>query len=137
MNSILTLDKFMTLLFSKYLIDYNEITDEITVDTRTKEEYSKTQVLNYNIPIITKEEHEFLHRYLLIAEIVILYGLFRNIKNIKKELIKISKNKKNKLVIGCSKGRLRSPTMWAYAKLLGIDAKVLKGGIVSIDKQNR
>lgn len=127
----------MTLLFSKYLIDYNEITDEITVDTRTKEEYSKTQVLNYNIPIITKEEHEFLHRYLLIAEIVILYGLFRNIKNIKKELIKISKNKKNKLVIGCSKGRLRSPTMWAYAKLLGIDAKVLKGGIVSIDKQNR
>ncbi|MGL6108085.1 MAG: rhodanese-like domain-containing protein [Romboutsia sp.] len=128
------MDRFMALLFSKYLIKYEDIKDEITVDTRTKEEYSKEQILMYNIPIITKKEHEFLHKYLLFAEIIIIYGLVTNIESIKRQLIEVSNNKKEKLVIGCSKGRLRSPTMWAYAKLLGIDAKVLKYGIISIDR---
>ena len=123
----------MTLLFSKYLIKYEDISDEIIIDTRTKEEYIKNKILKYNIPIITKKEHDFLHKYLLIAELVIIYGMIKNIKNIKQQLIEISNNKQDKIVVACSKGRLRSPTMWIYAKILGIDAKVLKGGIVTID----
>lgn len=129
-----TLDKFMMLLFSSYLIKYEDITSEVTIDVRTNEEYLKRQILKYNVPIICKPEYEFLHRHLFWAEVIILYGMLKNIKLIKPRLIELSNNKKDALVIGCSKGRLRSPTMWIYAKLIGINAKVLKGGIVNINK---
>ena len=122
----------MKIFFKKYLIKYNDITDEITIDARTIEQYKSEKKLQYNIPIINKVQYDFLHKHLIIAELVIIYGLLKNIKNIKADLIKISNNKKSKIVIACSKGRLRSPTLWAYAKLIGIDAKVLDGGVVSI-----
>lgn len=122
----------MKIFFKKYLIKYNDITDEITIDARTVEQYKSEKKLQYNIPIINKVQYDFLHKHLIIAELVIIYGLLKNIKNIKADLIKISNNKKSKIVIACSKGRLRSPTLWAYAKLIGIDAKVLDGGVVSI-----
>ncbi|MGL5328140.1 MAG: hypothetical protein ACRDD7_02645 [Peptostreptococcaceae bacterium] len=129
---MLTLDKFMKIFFKKYLIKYEDITNEITIDVRTKEQYSDNKILMYNIPIMNKKEHDFLHKHLFWAEVIIIYALLRNIKNIKEELLKKSEDKKCKVVFGCSKGRLRSPTMCAYAKLLGIDAKVLEGGVVSI-----
>ena len=122
----------MRIFFKKYLIKYHDITDEITIDARTVEQYKSEKKLQYNIPIINKVQYDFLHKHLIIAELVIIYGLLKNIKNIKADLIKISNNKKSKIVIACSKGRLRSPTLWAYAKLIGIDAKVLDGGVVSI-----
>lgn len=122
----------MKIFFKKYLIKYHDITDEITIDARTIEQYKSEKKLQYNIPIINKVQYDFLHKHLIIAELVIIYGLLKNIKNIKADLIKISNNKKSKIVIACSKGRLRSPTLWAYAKLIGIDAKVLDGGVVSI-----
>lgn len=122
----------MKIFFKKYLIKYNDITDEITIDARTIEQYKSEKKLQYNIPIINKVQYDFLHKHLIIAELVIIYGLLKNIKNIKADLIKISNNKNSKIVIACSKGRLRSPTLWAYAKLIGIDAKVLDGGVVSI-----
>lgn len=122
----------MKIFFKKYLIKYNDITDEITIDARTVEQYKSEKKLQYNIPIINKVQYDFLHKHLIIAELVIIYGLLKNIKNIKADLIKISNNKNSKIVIACSKGRLRSPTLWAYAKLIGIDAKVLDGGVVSI-----
>ena len=122
----------MRIFFKKYLIKYNDITDEITIDARTVEQYKSEKKLQYNIPIINKVQYDFLHKHLIIAELVIIYGLLKNIKNIKADLIKISNNKNSKIVIACSKGRLRSPTLWAYAKLIGIDAKVLDGGVVSI-----
>lgn len=125
----------MRIFFKKYLIRYHDITDEITVDARTRDQYNSDKKLQYNIPIINKIQYDFLHRHLIIAELVIIYGLLKNLKNIKTDLIKISNNKKSKIVIGCSKGRLRSPTLWAYAKLLGIDAKVLEGGVVNIDSK--
>ena len=128
-----TLDKFMELFFKTYLIKYEDITNETTVDVRTKEQYIENKILKNNIPIINKQEHDFLHRHLFWAEVIILYVMIKNIKTIKKQLIEVSDNKKNKLVIGCSKGRLRSPTMWAYAKLLGIDAKVLEGGVANVN----
>ncbi|MGL4912282.1 MAG: hypothetical protein ACRC3Y_07595 [Romboutsia sp.] len=122
----------MTIFFKEYLIKYEEITDETTVDVRTQEQYLENKILKNNIPIINKKEHDFLHRHLFWAEVIILYVMIKNIKTIKNQLLEVSDNKKNKLVIGCSKGRLRSPTMWAYAKLLGIDAKVLKDGVLNI-----
>ncbi|WP_373600917.1 rhodanese-like domain-containing protein [Paraclostridium bifermentans] len=122
----------MNLLFKKYLIDFKDISNEVTIDVRTKEEYLKNGRLDYNIEIITKREHEFLHKHLFWAEVVILYGMIKNLKYIKSQLINLSVNKERPVVIGCSKGRLRSPTMWIYAKMLGIDAKVLRGGIISI-----
>ena len=122
----------MRIFFKKYLIKYHDITDEITIDARTVEQYKSEKKLQYNIPIINKVQYDFLHKHLIIAELVIIYGLLKNIKNIKADLIKISNNKNSKIVIACSKGRLRSPTLWAYAKLIGIDAKVLDGGVVSI-----
>ena len=122
----------MRIFFKKYLIKYHDITDEITIDARTVDQYRSEKKLQYNVPIINKVQYDFLHKHLIIAELVIIYGLLKNIKNIKADLIKISNNKKSKIVIACSKGRLRSPTLWAYAKLIGIDAKVLDGGVVSI-----
>lgn len=124
----------MKIFFGKYLIKYEDITNEITIDVRTKEQYLENKILQYNIPIMNKKEHDFLKKYLLIAEIIIIISMLRNIKQIKSELLEKSYSKKNKIVIGCSKGRLRSPTMWAYAKLLGIDAKVLQGGVANIYK---
>lgn len=137
MIKILTLDKFMRIFFKKYLIKYFEITDEITIDSRTEEQYNCDKKLQHNIPIINNAQYDFLHKHLLIAELVIIYGLFVNIKEIKRSLIEISNNKKSKIVIACSKGRLRSPTLWAYAKLLGIDAKVLEGGVATIPLTQR
>lgn len=122
----------MRLFFRKYLIKYEDITDEITIDVRTKEQYLENKMLKYNIPIMNKKEHDFLKKYLLLAEVIIIFAMIRNIKEIKSDLVEKSNNKKNRVVIGCSKGRLRSPTMWAYAKYIGIDAKVLDGGVVSI-----
>ncbi|CEH34472.1 hypothetical protein [Romboutsia lituseburensis] len=124
----------MKLLLKKYLIKYEDIKDEITVDVRTKEQYSENNVFKYNIPIMTKEEHDFLHRHLFWAEVIVIYGMIKNIKEITKDLIRVSHNKTKALIIGCSKGRLRSPTMWAYAKLIGINAKVLENGILGIKK---
>lgn len=123
----------MNIFFKKYLIKYEDITNEVTIDVRTNEQFSKNEILKNNIPIMNKKEHDFLHRHLFWAEIIIIFSMLRNIKEIKFKLLEKSKNKKNKLVIGCSKGRLRSPTMLIYARLLGIDAKVLKGGIESIN----
>lgn len=122
----------MRIFFKKYLIKYNDITDEVTIDARTEDQYNSYKILQYNIPIINKVQYDFLHKHLIIAELVIIYGLLKNKKRIKLNLLKISNNKKYKIIIACSEGRLRSPTLWAYAKLLGIDAKVLDGGITSI-----
>lgn len=122
----------MRIFFKKYLIKYKDITDEITIDVRTEDQYNSDKKLQYNVPIINRIQYDFIHKYLIIAEIVIIYGLLKNIKKIKLDLLNISNNRKSKIIIACSKGRLRSPTLWAYAKYLGIDAKVLDGGVASI-----
>ncbi|MCC3867762.1 rhodanese-like domain-containing protein [Terrisporobacter mayombei] len=123
----------MRIFLKEYLIKYKEITDEITIDTRTEDQYNSDKKLQYNIPIINRIQYDFIHKYLIIAEIVIIYGLLKNLKKIKSDLLRISNNKKSKIVIACSKGRLRSPTLWVYAKYLGINAKVLDGGVASIE----
>lgn len=130
MSNILNLDKVLSIFYGKNIFtDLNNYEYKKTVDVRSLEEYKSFPLLQYNIPVINKKEHQFLHRHLYLAGIIVFYGLFKNRHSIKKELLKISNNKKDKILIGCSKGRLRSPAIWLYAKFLGIDAKILRNGV--------
>lgn len=75
-----TLDFYMVHLCPKYLIDYKDLTTEVTVDVRTINEYETMNILDYNLPVINEKEYDFLQRYKPIAGIVVLYGLLRNLK---------------------------------------------------------
>lgn len=130
MKNILNLDSILLLIFGKQIFtNLNNNEDRITLDVRSVEEYELMPLLKYNTPVINKNQHSFLHKHLYLAGLIVFYGLFINKKSIKNDLLKISNNKKYKILIGCSKGRLRSPAVWLYAKYLGIDAKILKDGI--------
>lgn len=133
MSNTLNLDKIVSIFYGKNIFtDLNNPEYKKTIDVRSHEEYRLSPILQYNIPIINKKEHEFLHRHLYLAGIIVFYGLFKNRHFLKKELLKISNNKNDKILIGCSQGRLRSPSVWLYARFLGIDAKILKNGVKNI-----
>ena len=130
MSNILNLDKILCIFFGENMFtnlnnnEYNK-----TVDVRSAEEFNAIKLLQYNIPVITIEQHQLLHRHLYLAGIIVFYGLFKNKKYIRNKLLEISNNRQYKILIGCSKGRLRSPAVWLYARFLGIDAKILKYGV--------
>ncbi|KPI49997.1 hypothetical protein KW95_11160 [Clostridioides difficile] len=127
-----TLDVYMKKLCPQYLIKHSEIVDEVTVDVRTPTEYGSITKLQHNISVIDEKEYDFLHRNKPIAGIIVLYGLIKNRKNIKNKLLSISDNNSKKIIIACSKGRIRSPVVWMYSRYLKIDSKVLLDGINSI-----
>lgn len=130
MSNLLNLDKFLSIFYGKDIFtDLNNTDYNKTIDVRSFEEYKSFPLLQYNIPVINKKEHQLLHKHLYFAGIIVLYGLLKNKKFIKQELLKISNNKKSKLLIGCSRGRLRSPAVWIYARFIGIDAKILRNGV--------
>lgn len=110
-------------------IKYEDITNEVLIDCRTKEEFKKMPLFQKNIPIIDKKTHDMIKKFYPCAFFVIIYGLFKNKNYIKEKLIKYSDNKTKNIIIGCSRGRLRSPIMYFYAKKLGLNAKVLYKGI--------
>lgn len=110
-------------------IDLKDLKDEVLIDVRSCEEYISMPLCKYNIPVINQKDHKFLKKHLYIALFIIFYGLIKNRKMIKKELLDKSDNRKNEIVLGCSQGRLRSPIVCIYARLIGIKSKVLKGGI--------
>lgn len=110
-------------------IAFKDITTEKTVDVRTECEFKKMPLFKYNIPIINEKEHALVKKIYPIAFIIIYRGLRLRRKQIKEDLLKISENGKCKLVIGCSRGRLRSPVMYFYARSLGIECKVLSRGL--------
>ena len=110
-------------------IEYKNITTERTVDVRTEKEFKEMSLFKYNVPIINEEEHKLVKKIYPMAFFIIYKGLCKRKKQIRKALLDISENGKYKLVIGCSRGRLRSPVMYFYAKSLGIDCKVLSRGI--------
>ena len=118
-------------------IDFIDIKqDDITIDVRTKEEFLKMPLFDNNVAIINKKEHDMLKKKMYLAMPIIIKGFIKNKETIKKELLMLSSNKKKRLIIGCSRGRLRSPIVYLYAKLLGIDAKVLKRGIKRFYKKD-
>ncbi|MFL8675953.1 hypothetical protein [Clostridioides sp. GD02404] len=127
-----TLDVYMKKLCPQYLIKHSEIVDEVTVDVRTPTEYGSITKLQHNISVIDEKEYDFLHRNKPIAGIIVLYGLIKNRKNIKNKLLSISDNNSKKIIIACSKGRIRSPVVWMYSRYLKMDSKVLLDGINSL-----
>lgn len=112
-------------------IEYKDIKKtDICIDVRTKEEFNNMKLFKYNIPIINKVEHDLLKQRIYLAIPIIAKGLFKNKKLIKRDLkYYYETNNRNRFVIACSQGRLRSPFVYFYAKLLGYDAKILKYGI--------
>ncbi|MGL4450214.1 MAG: hypothetical protein ACRCTZ_03350 [Sarcina sp.] len=110
-------------------IKLEDIENERTVDVRTKEEFEKTPLLQYNIPIINKQEHQKIKKMYPLAFIIIYLGFRKRKAQVKKDLLKISEDGKYPLVIGCSRGRLRSPYVYFYAKSIGIKCKILSRGI--------
>lgn len=101
----------------------------ITIDVRTKKEFKEMPLFQYNIEIINEDEHKKIKKCYPIAFFIIFKALFHKRKAIREELIKLSENKKKKLIFGCSRGRLRSPSMYFYARTLNIECFVLKKGI--------
>lgn len=110
-------------------IKLEEITDERTIDVRTKEEFEKMPLLEYNVPIINAKEHQKIKKMYPLAFIIIYLCLRKRKGEVREALLEISENAKYPLVIGCSRGRLRSPYVYFYAKSMGIECKILSRGI--------
>ena len=112
-------------------IRYEEIDrfNDVTIDVRTNKEYNDMKFFEYNVPIINEDDYKILKKHTYLAFPIIIKGLIKNKKQIREELEDLSRYRNYRLIIGCSQGRLRSPIMYLYAKYIGLDAKVLKGGI--------
>lgn len=111
-------------------IKINELNkDDITVDVRTASEFNDFTIFKHNIPIINEAQHKRIKKFYPTAIPIILYGLIKNREIIKRDLLKVSNYGKCKIIVGCSRGRLRSPIMYLYARMLGIKCKVLYRGI--------
>lgn len=111
-------------------IKYEDIKpNDVTIDVRTKEEYESMKLLEHNLPVISREEHQLLKKRIYLTIPIVLKGFFKNKSILKNRLHELSHYRRYRLIIGCSQGRVRSPIVYFYAKYLGIDAKVLKGGI--------
>ncbi|MGG7079485.1 hypothetical protein [Clostridium sardiniense] len=111
-------------------IRFENITDEITIDVRTVSEFNNMRLFQYNIPIINEADHIKIKSFYPLAIPIILVSLYRNKNYIKKRLMTLSNNGAYPIVIGCSRGRLRSPIVFLYAKFIGVKkCKILFGGI--------
>lgn len=111
-------------------INYEEIQKEdVTIDVRTTEEFNEMPLFDYSIPIINKKDHDLLKKKIYLAVPIILKSFIKNRKHIKDQLQFFSYHGEKRIIIGCSRGRLRSPIVYFYAKILGIDAKILSKGI--------
>lgn len=111
-------------------IEYKDIkSNDVAIDVRTPEEFNKMPLFEYNVPIINKEQHDYLKSHIYLAIPIVIKGFFENRIAIKERLLSLSENKSKRLIISCSQGRVRSPIIYFYAKSLGLKAKILKGGI--------
>lgn len=110
-------------------IRFEDIKDEVRIDVRTKSEFKQMNLFENNIPVINEKEHRIIKKIYPIAFIVIGYGLYKRKSYIKRKLLELSNNGELKIVIACSRGRLRSPVVYMYAKYLRIDCKVVSRGL--------
>lgn len=118
-------------------IKINELNEnDITIDVRTVSEFNNFTIFKYNIPIINEAQHKRIKKFYPTAIPIILYALIKNKETIKKDLLKVSNHGKRKIIVGCSRGRLRSPIMCLYARMLGIKCKVLYRGIKRFKNNN-
>lgn len=117
-------------------IRYEDIKDEKMIDVRTTLEHELTPFTKYSIPIIEIQEYLRIKKFYPIAFYIILKGILKRRKFIKTRLIMISRNRKKTLVLACSRGRLRSPMLYFYARLLGIKCEILYKGIKPLLKSS-
>lgn len=118
-------------------IRYLDIKNETTIDVRTKSEFENMNLFQYNLPVISESEHRMIKSFYPCAIFVISKSIFLKRTHFKNELIKLSKNGTRPIVIGCSRGRLRSPLMYLFCKSIGIkNTKILWAGIKPIFKNN-
>lgn len=110
-------------------IRYENIRNEKVIDVRTKTEFKSMNLFPYNIPIINEKQHKIIKRFYPSALFIITWCIFKKRKYIKKTLLAISNNGKDSIIIACSRGRLRSPLTYVYAKCLGLNCKILTKGI--------
>lgn len=118
-------------------IKFEHIKDEVTIDCRTEKEFYEMPLFQYNIPIITERYHLMIKRFYPCALFIIIYWLYRDKDRLKNELMKCSEYGNKKIIIGCSRGRLRSPILCLYARYLGIDAVILSKGLKQFLKYKR
>lgn len=113
-------------------IRYKDISsNDRLIDVRTRTEYRETRLFPINMPIVNEQQYEKIKKFYPIAFFIILKNLLLNRKKIKKRLLKESDCGIFSLVFISSRGILRSPLVCIYAKILGLDAKILLGGIKS------
>lgn len=114
-------------------IKYGDIGKAIIIDVRTQEEFNKGSIGNLNIPIINEIEYSMIKKCYPIAFCIIIFGLIKNRKTIRDTLGKLDARDR-RIVIACSRGRLRSPIFNLYCLALGYKSKVLWGGMKPILK---
>lgn len=110
-------------------IRFKNINGRKVIDVRTKLEFQKMKMTEYNIPVINELQHKRIKQFYPMAFFIIILSIIRNKEEIKKQLIEISNNKKEEVIIACSRGRLRSPITYIYARIIGLKCKVLWGGL--------
>lgn len=110
-------------------ISYKNINNRTLIDVRTKTEFIKMNMCDYNIPIINEKQHRKIKEFYPTAFFIICYGIYKNRMEIKRKLLLYSNNREDEVILACSRGRLRSPITYLYARLLGIKCKVLWGGL--------
>lgn len=113
-------------MFIKY---ENISSDDRIIDVRTRTEYKETRLFPINMPIINEQQYEKIKKFYPSAFFLIVKSMITNRKKIKNRLLKESNYGTFSLIFVCSRGRLRSPLVCIYAKILGLNAKVLLGGV--------
>lgn len=116
-------------------IKYENIKSEKVIDVRTESEFKSMNLFPYNIPIINETQHNKIKLFYPTALFIIAWSIFRQRELIKESLLNISNDGEHPIIVACSRGRLRSPLTYLYAKYLGLDCKVLTKGIKHHFKQ--
>ena len=110
-------------------IKFEDINNRKLIDVRTKSEFLEMNMTKYNIPVINEEQHLRIKRFYPLAIFIIVKSIIKNREGIKELLIEVSNNKSEEVIIACSRGRLRSPITYIYARLIGIKCRILCGGL--------
>lgn len=110
-------------------VKFKDINGERLIDVRTRKEFVETNLFPINIPIINGEQYAKIKRFYPCALFVIGVNLIKDRKRIKLRLLEESNFGMYPIILACSRGRLRSPLMCVYARMLGINARVLWGGV--------
>lgn len=113
-------------------IKFEDINNRKLIDVRTKSEFLEMNMTQYNIPVINEKQHQRIEKFYPLAIFIIVKSIMKNRERIKELLIKISNNKNEEVIIACSRGRLRSPITYIYARLIGIKCRILWGGLKKI-----